>query len=138
MRLPTCIIAAFLTFFGALISGLCFHYQTHWIGPIFGYGVLSTGGQMGATLAMSYSLDCHRELSVELMVTVASLKSAYAWIWTWVMNEFLARDGPLKALMTVAAINMGIYLTTFGLYFWGKPIRVWLHKKDLLKACGLA
>lgn len=138
MRLPTCIIAAALTFFGALIAGLCFHYHTHWMGPIVGYGILSTGGQMGATLAMSYALDCHKELSVELMVTIASLKSAVAWIWTWVINDFLDRDGPLIVLMVVACVNMVVYASTIIFYFKGKAIRVWLHEKDYLRACGLA
>lgn len=63
MRLPTCIIAAFLVFFGALMTSLTYRYNTHWMGPIVGYGVLSAGAQMGATLSMSYSLDCHREVS---------------------------------------------------------------------------
>jgi len=137
MRLPTCIIAAILTFVGALISALSFHYQTHWIGPVFGYGVLSTGAQMGATLAMTYAIDCHKELSVELMVTIASLKSAVAWIWTWEINNFLIRNGPLVVLMVVAAVNMAVYLSTIILYIWGKRIRVWLHEKDLMRTCGL-
>lgn len=62
MRLPTCFIACVLMFFGTLMAGLTYHYQTHWAGPIVGFGVLSTGAQMGATLAMSYSLDCHKEV----------------------------------------------------------------------------
>lgn len=63
MRLPTCAIAAVLTLVGALIYSLCLHFQTHWIGCMFGIGILSTGGQMGATLAMTYALDCHKEVS---------------------------------------------------------------------------
>jgi len=63
MRLPTCFIAAALTFLGALMAGLSYHYKTHWAAPVVGFGVLSTGGQMGATLAMSYSLDCHKEVN---------------------------------------------------------------------------
>jgi MFS family permease len=62
MRLPTCIFAAVLTMLGALILGLTLAHHTHWIGPVFGIGIISTGGQMGATLAMSYSLDCHKEV----------------------------------------------------------------------------
>lgn len=63
MRLPTCIIAAALTFLGALMAGLCLKYQTHWAGPVVGYGVLSAGAQMGATLGMNYAIDCHKEVS---------------------------------------------------------------------------
>lgn len=63
MRLPTCFIAAALTFLGALITSLTYVHNTHYMGPIVGYGILSAGAQMGATLAMSYSLDCHKEVS---------------------------------------------------------------------------
>jgi MFS family permease len=82
MRLPTCVIAAGLTFVGALISGLTYRHKTHWAGPIIGFGVLSAGSQMGATLAMSYSLDCHKEVAnlVQLVPMEANLKYAsYPW-----------------------------------------------------------
>ena len=78
MRLPTCIIAAVLTFLGALLSGLTYHYKTHWAGPIVGFGVLSAGAQMGATLAISYALDCHKEvfpfLALFLLLKLSSLE----------------------------------------------------------------
>jgi len=64
MRLPTCVIAAVLTFLGALVAGLCLKHQTHWAGPIVGYGILSAGAQMGATLGMNYALDCHKEVNL--------------------------------------------------------------------------
>ncbi len=62
MRLPTCLIAAALTFLGALMTGLCLKHHTHWSGPVVRFGVLSAGAQMGATLGMNYSLDCHKEV----------------------------------------------------------------------------
>ncbi|KAF2762902.1 MFS general substrate transporter [Pseudovirgaria hyperparasitica] len=137
MRLPTCAIAATLTFFGVLITSLTYTHQTHWIGPLFGIGVFSTGAQMGATLSMSYVLDCHRELSVELMVSVAALKSLIAWIWTWVVNDWIERDGMMVVYMSIAAINVAVYLTTIVLYIYGKRLRVWIHSRDLLGELGL-
>lgn len=87
---------------------------------------------MGATLGMNYSLDCHSELSVELMVTIASLKSLIAWIWAWVVNDWLARDGPLVLFVTVGAVNVAVYLTTFAFYFKGKEIRLWLYERNFM------
>jgi hypothetical protein len=58
MRLPACAIAVALTFAGALIASLTFQAKTHWLGPVFGFGVLSAGAQMGA---MTYSVDSHKE-----------------------------------------------------------------------------
>lgn len=132
MRLPTCTVAAVLTFVGALIAGLTYHYQTHWAGPIVGLGVLSAGAQMGAALAITYSLDCHKALSAEIMVTISCLKSSVAWIWTWCINDWITSSGLLTVFISVAAINVAVYLTTFILHLYGKRIRIWLHKKDFM------
>ncbi|KAL3490085.1 major facilitator superfamily domain-containing protein [Aspergillus germanicus] len=132
MRLPTCIIAALLTFLGALLSGLAYHYQTHWSGPIVGFGVLSAGAQMGATLSMSYALDCHIELSAEIMVTISCLKSAVAWIWTWCINDWIDANGLLVVFMVIASLNVVVYGSTLGFYFWGKRARRWIFEKRFM------
>ncbi|KAH8892304.1 hypothetical protein GQ53DRAFT_823098 [Thozetella sp. PMI_491] len=88
-------------------------------------------------LAMSYALDCHTELSVELMVVVASLKSLLAWIWTWVVNDWIVRDDMLTVVMKIAAVNMVLYLTTFVLYRYGKMIRQRIAAYNTLERTGL-
>jgi hypothetical protein len=67
------------------------------------------------------------------MVTIASLKSLIAWIWTWVINDWIAKDGMLTVFMVIATVNVAAYLSTILLYFKGKQIRSWLHKKDYMK-----
>ncbi|KAJ5086586.1 hypothetical protein NUU61_007893 [Penicillium alfredii] len=138
MRLPTCLAAAFFTFFGALWFGLSYEHQMHWAMPVVGAGILSVGSQMGTTLGMNYALDCHQELSVEIMVTIAALKSCIAWIWTWVINDFITTCGVLSVFMTVAAINVAIYLIYIPFYYRGKQIRLWVHQKNFFQAAGLA
>ncbi|KAJ5774896.1 Major facilitator superfamily domain general substrate transporter [Penicillium paradoxum] len=137
MRLPTCLLAAFFTFFGALWFGLSYKHSLHWGMPVVGAGILSVGSQMGTTLGMSYALDCHKELSVEIMVTIAALKSCIAWIWTWVINDYITSDGVLSVFMTVAAINVVVYLFCIPFYIKGKDMRIWLHRKDFLRALGI-
>lgn len=65
-------IAVTLTFLGALIASLCYERKTHWAGPIVGFGVLSAGAQMGATLAMAYSFDCHKAVCFHLSFSFSS------------------------------------------------------------------
>ena len=72
MRLPVCIVTTSLTFLGALMAGLTYHYKTHWAGPIVGLGVLSAGAQTGVSLSMSYALDCHKEASLALKEQLGS------------------------------------------------------------------
>ena len=78
------------------------------------------------------------QLSVEIMVTIASLKSLIAWIWTWVVNDYITSSGVLSVFMTVASINVAIYLVSILFYFRGKHIRLWLHEKNLFRTTGLA
>ena len=71
------------------------------------------------------------------MMTVASLKSLIAWIWTWVINDWLARDGPLVVFCVVAGVNVVVYMTTVGFYYKGKAIRLLLHDRNLLGSLNL-
>ena len=68
------------------------------------------------------------------MVTIAALKSAIAWIWTWVINDFIAACGVITVFMTVAAINVAIYLLYIPFYYRGKSMRVWLHRLNPAKS----
>ena len=66
-------------------------------------------------------------------MTVASLKSLMAWIWTWVINNWIVSSGMLTVYMIIAAINVAVHLTTIILYLRGKEIRIWLSEKDFLR-----
>jgi hypothetical protein len=100
MRLPVAIIAAFFTFAGVSIAAPCYAHKTHWIGPIFGFGVLSVGTQMGANLSMTYALDSHKELSGELMITISATKSAIAWAFSWFINQWIDTNGMMNVYFT--------------------------------------
>ena len=66
------------------------------------------------------------------MVTVASLKSIIAWIWTWMINDWITKDGVLVVFMVIAAVNVVAYMSTFVLYLKGKSIRLWIQRKQFL------
>lgn len=66
------------------------------------------------------------------MVTVAAIKSLVAWIWTWVITDWLNADGPLVVFMSIASIHVAVYLTTVPMSLFGKKIRQWLHDADLI------
>jgi hypothetical protein len=68
MRLPVCIVAAAFTAAGAIITAVGFGYNMRWAVPVVGFGVLSVGAQMGASLSMTYALDCHKEVLVILYI----------------------------------------------------------------------
>lgn len=82
-------------------------------------------------------LTIYFQVIVELMVAVASLKSLIAWIWTWVINDWVTSQGMLVAFLTVAAVNVALYLSTFLLYIYGKRIRIKIYDSNPLDKAGL-
>jgi hypothetical protein len=101
MRLVVVWIAAVLTLVGVIIAAPSYHYKTHWIGPVVGFGVLSAGAQIGCNISMTYALDCHKELAGELMITISVVKSVFAWAWSWFINDWIILNG----MMTVYFIG---------------------------------
>ncbi|KAH6695333.1 major facilitator superfamily domain-containing protein [Plectosphaerella plurivora] len=138
MRLPIALLATILNFVGVAIAGPCYHYKTHWIGPIIGFGVLSIGAQMGCNLSMTYALDCHKELSGELMITVSVIKSLIAWAWSWFINDWIALNGMMTVYFIIAGINVIVYGSTLIFYLKGKEFRIGIQKRDLFGRTGLA
>ena len=107
--------------------------MTHLTPPVLYFGFISCClGCFASGLALTSA-----QLSVEIMVTIAALKSAIAWIWTWVINDFITACGVLTVFMTVASINVAVYLSYIPFYYYGKRIRQWLHRKDFFSAAVL-
>lgn len=71
------------------------------------------------------------------MVTVAAVKSLVAWIWTWVITEWLTSQGVLVVFMSIAAINVAIYLTTIPMSCYGRHVRKWIVNADIMGRAGL-
>lgn len=71
------------------------------------------------------------------MVTVAAMKSLVAWIWTWVITEWLTSQGVLIVFMSIATINVAIYLTTLPMSWYGKGVRKWIVTADIMGRAGL-
>lgn len=70
------------------------------------------------------------------MVTISAIKSLIAWIWTWVINDWIIVDGMLTVFFIVGAVNLAFYLTTLILFYRGKKARAWIHTVDLMAKLG--
>lgn len=71
------------------------------------------------------------------MVTVAAVKSLVAWIWTWVITEWLTSQGVLIVFMSIASVNVAVYLTTLPMSWYGKAVRKWIASADIMDRAGL-
>jgi hypothetical protein len=78
------------------------------------------------------------QLSSELMVTVSALRSSIAWIFTWIINEWIIVDGMMVVFLTVGAVHMVVLASTIPMYYYGKRVRKWLYyEARLFEKAGL-
>lgn len=134
MRLFSLLVAAGVTAVGSVVCALCLHYETHYMGPIVGFGIITVSNQIGANIGMSYPLDCYPQSTAEVMVSVTFLRSVVTWIWNWFINTWLENCGPLVVFLSMGAIQVAFQLSCVGFLLWGKKLRIALHKRQILGA----
>lgn len=122
---------------GIFAFGYTTEAATHWIAPSICYGLLTFGVVMSCTATFSYMLDAHRDISVEMMVSVLLLKNFWAFGSTFFVNKWVAAAGPKKMFFIIGAIQTSICILSIGMYIFGKVQRDLVRRWNPLERLGL-
>lgn len=109
----------------------------HWIVPSILYGFLTFAVVMSCTATFSYILDAHRDVSVEMLVSVLLLKNFFAFGATYFLVGWVATDGPARVFDIMGAIQTAICFISIFIYLFGKAQRDFMNRHNLLKWLGL-
>ena len=74
-RLWVAIVPAILHPAGCILFGVGGAHGIHWVGLCFGMGLITLAIVMGSTLALSYCVDCYKEVAGEAVVTVIVIRN---------------------------------------------------------------
>lgn len=74
-RLWVAIVPFILHPAGCILYGVGAAHQIHWVGLCFGLGIITLSIVMGSTLALSYVVDCYKEIAGEALVTVILIRN---------------------------------------------------------------
>ncbi|KAK5444274.1 hypothetical protein LTS15_010389 [Exophiala xenobiotica] len=97
------------------------------------YGVVVAGCQFSAVCAGTYMVDAYRTLSVDVFIISMVFKNFLYYGFSYILNNWVARQGPANFFYTVGGIQLGLTLFTVPLYFYGKKIRAWWHIQPLAR-----
>lgn len=88
----------------------------HWIVPSILYGFLTFAVVMSCTATFSYILDAHRDISVEMLVSMLLLKNFFAFGSTYFLINWVDTDvrSILSLLYQVGVNTMLIYVLFLG------------------------
>jgi hypothetical protein len=108
-----------------------------WVVVSLLYGMITFAVVLTVTATYSYVLDAHRDISVEMMVSILLLKNFFAFGASTFLPDWIDADKPAKTFDAIGGMEIAICLTSLIMYFYGKVFREFYHRKSPLKACGL-
>ncbi|EFZ00516.2 MFS transporter [Metarhizium robertsii] len=91
------------------------------------------GGMVIGSVASSlYIVDAYRDLTIEGFTLMIIFKNIFSFVLTFYAYDWVIGGGFRTVFLIVASIQMGICLLSLPLYIFGKRIRAFYTRNDLL------
>lgn len=118
-RLWPLVVSGVISTAGLILWGVGASYELHWVGLQFGLGMLAFGCITGGSIAISYSIDCFKELSGESMVSVIIIRNTLGFGFSYAITPWIEAQGMRNCFITVAMLSLVttasfLLMTTFG------------------------
>ncbi|PNY26255.1 Uncharacterized protein TCAP_03810 [Tolypocladium capitatum] len=133
-RLVMALPVLLATCVGLMGFGWSVQERDHWIVPTVFFGVLSFGCALGSTTAITFCVDSYRQYAGEALVTLNFAKNVlHGLVFSLFVAQWMADDGPKTVYMWLGVIQLILQLFTIPLYIYGKRLRMWTVRKDLME-----
>ncbi|KJZ73476.1 hypothetical protein HIM_07032 [Hirsutella minnesotensis 3608] len=108
-----------------------------YIVPLVFFGFEVAGMVIGTVASSLYIVDAYRTLTVEGFTLMIIFKNIFSFVLTWYGYDWLIRQGIRSLLIIISSIQIGVCLLSIPLYIYGKRLRAFYHRHDLLAMTGL-
>ncbi|PWW71566.1 MFS general substrate transporter [Tuber magnatum] len=134
-RLVMGIPVAITTAIGLMGFGWSAEERDNWIVPTVFFGLISFGCSLGSTTAITFCVDSYRQYAGEALVTLNFSKNVFhGLVFSLFFNRWLEKDGSKTVFIALGALQIGALIFTIPLYIYGKRLRLWTHKRALMRA----
>lgn len=122
-RLWPLALTAIIATGGLITWGVGAVYGIHWIGLMFGMGMLAFGFMTGGSFAISYNIDCFKELSGETMVSVIIIRNTLLFAFSYGITPWVEKQGLRNCFITASMVALVCTLTFLHMMYFGKRLR---------------
>jgi MFS family permease len=105
---------------------------TKFVPSVF-FGLEVMGMVLGATGSALYLVDSYREVAVEAFTCLLIFKNFFSYVLTYYAVDWVQVNGPWKLFQTIGIIQIGICLLSVPMYIYGKKIRSFTHRHEIMK-----
>lgn len=131
MMIPAIIIFVLgCPLFGWYAGTVALTQEISWVAASFLFGMIVFSLVAGQSVAFSYLLDAHREISIEAGMFAVMLRSFFAYGAGTFVPLWLEHSGTANAFYEIAGLQGGlISILTLAMYIFGKRVRyfMWRH-----------
>ncbi|KEF55647.1 uncharacterized protein A1O9_08397 [Exophiala aquamarina CBS 119918] len=124
-RLWVLTISGIISAAGLVTWGVGAYNEVHWIGLVFGLGMLTFGCVTGGSIAVSYSVDCFKEIAGETMVSIMIIRNTIGFGFSYAITPWWVAQGLQNCFITAAAISIACTFSFLALIVYGKRLRRW-------------
>ncbi|KAK0383921.1 hypothetical protein NLU13_8012 [Sarocladium strictum] len=124
-RLWVLLVSGTVSAAGLVLWGVGAYYQIPWIGLVFGLGMLTFGCVTGGSIAVSYNVDCFKEIAGETTVSIMLIRNTIGFGFSYAITPWWTTQGLKYCFITAAMISIACTLTFVVMIIWGKRIRRW-------------
>lgn len=110
---------------GLITWGVGAYHNVHWIGLVFGLGMLTFGVVTGGAIAVSYNVDCFKEIAGETTVSVMVIRNTIGFGISYAITPWWTTQGLQNCFITAAMTSIACSLTFVVMILYGKRIRRW-------------
>ncbi|KIK50273.1 hypothetical protein GYMLUDRAFT_209250 [Collybiopsis luxurians FD-317 M1] len=95
----------------------------HWVGLVFGMGLLACTLAMGASIACSYAIDSYKAISAEAMVVVILVRNCMSFAIGYGITPWITNEGLRNCFIEAAFISLALFSTMIPFLRYGKILR---------------
>ncbi|RFU79265.1 major facilitator superfamily [Trichoderma arundinaceum] len=122
-RLWPLALSAVLSCIGLIVWGVGAYHDIHWAGLAVGLGILTFSCVAGGSIALSYNVDCFKDMSGESTASVIIIRNTLGFAISYGITPWYTNMGLQNCFIMAGFLSLGC-TSTFLLMIWkGKALR---------------
>lgn len=114
---------------GLITWGVGAYYGVSWVGLCFGLGMLTFGVVTGGSIAISYNVDCFKELGGESMISVIIIRNTLGFGFSYAITPWYTNQGLKNCFIAAGFVSLACTFSFLLMIVFGKNLRRFSREK---------
>ena len=122
-RLWPLLVSGIICAAGLILWGVGADREVHWVGLVVGLALMTFGCVTGGAIAVSYNVDCFKEMGGESTVSVMMIRNTIGFGFSYAITPWYTNMGLQNCFVTAGMVSIVCTLTFLFMIKYGKSLR---------------